>query len=430
MLASPTSLAAALFVFLAGMLLVLTLAWHVPMMLWDHLDLVPIYQSWLGGELAGSAFLALHGGHMHGVAYAVLLATTALSGGHPWLDCVASWLLLLVHAGIMARLLRETLGGDTRRDSRFAALLVLLALYPGHLANLQWGWQVAVFLCLTGVSTCIYALTRANFSWWHQLAALTAAGVAYFSFATAIALLPTALVLIALRRDVPRARRLVALMPWLLAMLAVALQYRGLGADAIHPGAATVAAYALNFLGACIARFAPDLAPWLALGGLVVGALSLARCRMQRACLPWLGIALFATCASVLVALGRAAPFGSEHAFVTRYVSFSTLFWLGCTGLVACAWRERLPGPLRLGFVVIALLAVANAWHMMGKAHQVGIRTQTIAQSIRSHWPAVDRNLLGEIYFDQPDLAWQRLAALHALGFAPFDAAPDGEPLH
>ena len=428
MLASPNLLPNALFVLLAGTLLVMTLAWHVPMMLWDHLDLVPIYQSWRGGDLAGSAFLAVHGGHMHTAAYAVLLATTALSGGHPWLDCVASWFLLLVHAGVIAALARETLVDGTPRDSGFAALLVLLALYPGHLANLQWGWQVAVFLCLAGVSTCVYALTRSELSWRHQVAALTTAALAYFSFATAIAVLPTAIALIALRGDVPRARRMLALLPWLMAALAVALQYRGFGVDATRPGVAEVAAYALNFLGAGIVRFAPDLAPSLALAAVAVAGLALARCRLQRACLPWLGLALFAACASVLVALGRAAPFGSEHAFVTRYVSFSTLFWLGCTGLVACAWRERLPGPVRIGFVAIAVLTVANALHMTGKAHRVGMRTQSIAQTIKSHWPAVDRNLLGEIYFDQPKLARQRLAALHALGFAPFEAPPDVEP--
>jgi hypothetical protein len=284
------------------------------------------------------------------------------------------------------------------------------------------GGQVAVFLCLAGASTTVYALTRPGLSGWHQSAALAAATIAYFSFATAIALLPTALALIALRRDLPRTRRVVAMLPWLLAAMAVALQYRGFGSDSTRPGFAAIVVYALNFLGAGIARFATDLAPWLALGAVAVAVVALARCRLQRACLPWLGLALFATCASVLVALGRAAPFGSEHAFVTRYVSFSSLFWLGCSGLAACAWRERRPRLLRIGFAVVALFAVANALHMVNKAHQVALRARTIAGSIRSAWPTVDRTLLGEVYFGQPDLARKRLEALRALGFPPFDA--------
>ena len=86
---SPRFRLSALFSLLAAMLLVLTLAWHVPMMLWDHLDLVPIYAAWQSGALADSAFFAVHGGHMHTAAYAVLLATTALSHGQTWLDGVA-----------------------------------------------------------------------------------------------------------------------------------------------------------------------------------------------------------------------------------------------------------------------------------------------------------------------------------------------------
>ena len=413
-----------LFALLAGLLLALTLAWHVPMMLWDHLDLVPIYASWQSGSLADSAFFAVHGGHMHTAAYAVLLATTALSQGRPWLDCVASWLLLLVHAGTIAFFIRETFGCVAGRRMGVAALLLLLALHPGHLANLQWGWQVAVFLCLAGTGATLLALTRPGLTAWHQSLALVAATVAYFSFATSIALLPTALVLIALRTDVPRRRRLLAALPWLFAAAVVALQYHGMGTQSARPGIAAVTAYALNFLGAGIARFATDLAPWVALGALVAAAIACSRGGPQRTRLPWLGLALFALCASILVALGRAAPFGSEHAFVTRYVSFSTLFWIGCSGLVASAWRERRPRALRIAFAVVALFTVANAVHMIGKARQVASRTRAIAETIRSDWPAVDRALLGEVYFDQADVAHERLEALRALGFAPFDGAP------
>ena len=35
------------FAALAALLLAATLAWHLPMMLWDHIDLVPMYEeSW------------------------------------------------------------------------------------------------------------------------------------------------------------------------------------------------------------------------------------------------------------------------------------------------------------------------------------------------------------------------------------------------
>ena len=74
------------------LLLAATLQLHLPLMLWDHIDLVPIYDAWQRGALAASQFWRIHdGSHFHSAAYAVLLATTWLSGGRPWLDCVAGW---------------------------------------------------------------------------------------------------------------------------------------------------------------------------------------------------------------------------------------------------------------------------------------------------------------------------------------------------
>ena len=213
-------------------LLLLSLHWMIPMMLRDHLDLVPILQAWQRGDLADSGFLRMHGGHLHTAAYAVLLATTTLSGGQPWLDGVVSWLFLLACAAIVLTFAREAFPDGSRRDTGFIALIAFLALFPGHLANLQWGWQVAVFLCLTGV-----ALTN-------------------------------------------------------------------------------------------------------------------------------------------------------------------------------CA--------------LAALFAIANALHMMRKAAHVSAQSHAIATTIRATWPQVDRDLLGEIHFDQPDVAARRLQGLHAMGFPPFDKPPAG----
>jgi hypothetical protein len=419
--ASPMSdrLTSAVFALLAMGLLALTLLWQVPMMLWDHLDLVPIYATWHDGRLDPSTLLAIHGGHLHTLAYAVLLATTSLSHGQPWLDCLASWLLLIVYAGVVVSFSRETFG---RERPALAVLVVFLALYPGHLSNLQWGWQVAVFLCLAGVAGAIRLLTLAELGAARVAASIAAAIVALLSFATAGALIPTALVLIALRRDVPWQRRAAYMTPWLaLGALFV------IGIDAPETSSngaahlADVPRYALNFIGAGVARFATDLAPWLALAGLVAALWAYAAVRDRRESLPWLGLCLFAVFASVLVAVGRAAPFGETHAFVTRYVSFSSLFWLGWVGLIGMRLAGGEQRVAQAGLALVALLATANALHMVKKAHEVGTHATAIEAAIRASYPRVDRALLGEIYFDQPDVASSRLDTLRALGFPPFD---------
>jgi hypothetical protein len=259
------------FAVLAAALLLLTLLWHVPMMLWDHLDLVPIYAGWQDGRLEASTLLAVHGGHLHALAYALLLLTTVVSRGHPWLDCAASWLLLILYASVVMSFPRAT--SADRSGRAIAALVVFLALYPGHLANLQWGWQVAVFLCLLGVALAIRMLTLVELSWTRIAVAIVATIAALLSFATAAALIPTALALIATRREVSWLMRIAFALPWLvlggLFMLRVDAPATS-AASVAHIGQIVI--YVLNFLGAGIARFATDLAPWLALGGLVSAA--------------------------------------------------------------------------------------------------------------------------------------------------------------
>ena len=48
------------FASLAACLLLLTLLWHVPMMLWDQLDLVPIYTAWQDSRLEASELFVVY----------------------------------------------------------------------------------------------------------------------------------------------------------------------------------------------------------------------------------------------------------------------------------------------------------------------------------------------------------------------------------
>jgi len=414
------------FALLAALLLLMTLHWRVPMMLWDHLDLVPIYAAWKDGTLGDSIFLRIHGGHIHTAAYAVLLATTELSHGRTWADCLASWLLLVSYAAIVFGFARASFDVSTRRGIAFMLLATLLALCPGHLSNLQWGWQVAVFLCLLGSVATIHLLTREALPAWRCVAAIAAGLLALASFATALALIPTSIALLALRTDFTIAKRIIAMLPWLVVGAAIACFYPAAPASSAVASPASLLLYTLNFLGGGLVRFAEPLAPWLAALGLASGFAAAVSTRSRLNALPWLGLFLFGAIAAAMTALGRAAAFGTDHAFVTRYVSFSSMFWLGWIGLAGCALRDRVPLPAlaRAGLWIVAVLVVANSLHLMHKAAGVAGKTRAIAAIVRSDYPRINRALLGEIYFDQPDVAAKRLSALHALGFAPFDGPP------
>lgn len=425
-------LLAAVFAVAALALLAMTLRWHVPMMLWDHLDLVPMVEAVRAGTLAQSIFWNIHGGHLHSAAYAVLLLTTWCSGGQPWLDCVASWILLVAFAAIVRRVSSLALPGDVAL--RWPLAILLLALYPGHLANLQWGWQVAVFLCLVGVALVVANLCAVTLDGWRNLAALAGAVLAWLSFATGIGLVPLALLLLAARHDLPWRRRMLLALPWLLLAIPVGGSElaRANSGDPL-PRVPALALYALDYLGAGVARFATDVAPWLALAAIGTGVHAFARLRRERIALYWAGFAGFAMFAAVLTALGRAAPFGAEHAFVTRYVSFSSVFWIGWFGLMALAHRAGAVRRWQSALVVlVAVSAVGNAVQMIGKAGKLGASSRATAAHIRASWPNVDDATLRAIYFEQPGVARERLQRLHDWSYAPFgaQAAPrtDGAP--
>ena len=407
-------------------MLAATLAWQLPMMLWDHLDLLPIVQRWQNGELDAATLLTpYNGAHLLTIPYLSMLTTVSWGHGSTWLDGVASWLAMVATAAIVIGVALREIPIEGRRWPWL--VLVLLALYPGHLSNLQWGWQVQIFVCLLGAVATIVFLSAASTSTARMIGALMAAIVAGLSFGASIALLPIALLLIALRTDMSWPRKAAWSLAWLMLGVLAALPYLdGIGSTA-DSGSVTLFGlihYALNFIGSGIARFATDLAPWLALVAIASALDAWLKLRPNQRGTAWLGFLLFGLGTALITAFARVGPFGAEHAFVQRYVSFSALFWLGWYGLLltalpqATALRRR----IYIGLTgICAVLLVANGLHLIRKAaitHERGVAT---ANTIANTWPNVDEQVLRAIYFDQPAAARQRLELLHQFGFAPFN---------
>ncbi|MGY1408703.1 MULTISPECIES: hypothetical protein [unclassified Luteimonas] len=413
------------FATLALLLLVATMAWHLPMMLWDHIDLVPMYEAWRDGTLASSAFWRIHdGSHLHVSGYAVLLLTTAASGGQPWLDCLASVCLLVLQAWILMRIAGAAPVG--RIGGIWLLALLWLALNPGHLVNLQWGWQVAVFISTLGAVATIALLTRPGLSAIGNLLAVLLASLGVLGFSTTLAVFPIALGLLALHPGLSRAQRVLFALPWLLAGGALlGWVWAGRGAAAGAPGLGTLLMYVLNYLGAGVSRLATTAAPVWAAVALATAVWAAAR-RWQPALLPWLALMLFGIGCALLTALGRAAEYGAEHAFVTRYVSFSSLFWFGWIGLMLVAWRDVQPAWRRWVRPLLSVLLVfllGNGIHMAKQARELHVRAEGYAAHIRASWPDVDAGVMEAAYGWRAEAAHGYLGVLRARGFAPFDRA-------
>ena len=402
-----------------------TWAVHLPLMLWDHTDLLPLYDAWQRADAPLRSLFAVHdGSHVHAAAYALLLATTTLSHGRPWLDCILSASLLLAQGVPLLRMARVTLPEAWRRAG-WRAGLVLLVFHPGHLANLQWGWQVAVFLStLCGVVLPVYIATRERFDMPRNLLALASVILGILGFSTAVAGIPAVLLVIAGRHDLAPSRRVALALPWIV-LLAAAVAW--LAPANGGPGATPLAylQYTLNYLGGGVLRFAEGAAaPWTVLTLLAVAPAAW-RARRSAAALPWLALMTFGAGAAVLTAAGRTAAFGVDHAFVTRYVSFSSLYWLGWLGLMLqdVAARPTLVRLQRVLAAVVLVLAAANGVHLAKKAAVVHRRALDYAATIRATYPHVDPAVLDAAFADRAPVAIERLEIARRHGFAPFDVA-------
>lgn len=412
----------------ASLLLVATWRYHIPLMLWDHLDLVPLYEAWRQGGAVAELWRIHDGSHLHTAAYAVLLVTTHLSNGQPLFDCLVSWALLVTQAVLLLRIASRTLAGF-REQLGIRLAVAFFALYPGHLANLQWGWQVAVFIStLFGAVIPVYVLTRERIGLGSSILGAASAVIGVMGFSTALAMFPVAIMLVATHREIPAIRRLVLAAPWLLAMAALAAWLGGAATASEHAYTAVgLAVYVLNYLGSGVLRFAENLAPFWAAMGIVTGVAAMWRARGVRSTYPWLALMLFSMGCAALTALGRVGPFGVDHAFVTRYVSFSSLFWLGWLGLALVALQHHAGGKgwWRAVIGLTLLLAVANAVHLTKKAAVVRERSMSYARHFVDEYPRYDRTVLGDAYGDRSGFAPERLERLRARGFAPFHQVPD-----
>lgn len=416
------------FVLLSVALLALTLGYHIPLPLWDHLDLIPIYKAWQEGTLGGSEFWRVHdGSHLHSAAYVVLLATTYLSGGQPWLDCVVSWCLLVVIAWLVLLMARRTVAEGGMGWKWWGAFL-FLALYPGHLVNLQWGWQVAVFISSLGAVAPICVLTRRDAGMASHLVGLALAVAGVLAFTTTLAVFPIAICLVLMRQDLSLRRRAVLAVSWGGVLLALAAWLgRARVGSALPPAdVVSVGLYTLNYLGGGVLRFASALAPLWALLALAAAAISVRSDWSQERLRPWLALMAFGIGCALLTALGRASTFGASHAFVTRYVSFASLFWIGWLGVMfqAAQGASRNAAWKRWLVAATLLFAVANGMHMVKKARDVHDRAQQYATHLRDRYPHYDSRVLDQAYDQRASVATQRLQVWRDYGFAPFTGSP------
>ncbi len=399
------------------------LMFHYAAPLTDHWHLVTLYMQMEKGVLSFQELFRLHGAHFHASAYAVLLPLAKLTGMNHGAEVIASLLFSVAgFAGLALMLSRGAKELNTPTALRFWAF-ALAAFFWWSLdqsTNWLWGWQVAVFINTAGAAWCILLLSAPALTWMRLAGAWIAATLALLGFATGAALFPVGAGLLVLRvfaADRPARRRALVFTGAWCALSALALgyflyaNYRGGDTYASETAGIELSigylwqtlVFTLNFLASPLTRFASDIAIPVLFLGIAALAMLLRRRGISRRMLslyaPFFAFMAYGVGAGLLTALGRSGAFGTDQAFVGRYISFGNFFWIGLLCLMLLLLR---PAHMRASrryaaagfFALTVVLKIGNSINVANDFIENYPARRQAAATLREAWPRIDEDAL------------------------------------
>jgi len=338
---------------------------------------VPYWDEWEWAELAFAAhrhtltFARLwqpHNEHRILVPNLMMLGLDAFGGWTPVREQLLSLGLLALTQLCVWLLIRRTVPAAWRGICFLGASVLLLGLVQYE--NLDWGFQMAWFVCDLAAVAVVLLLTRARGSTRDLMFAAAVAAVASLSSSQGLIAWPIGLLAIALVPRRPIARGLA----WVATGSIVTLIVRA-GAPTASEGhvgfthVALLGRYVLAYLGAPFAMSFGVTAS-IAVGAvlivwIVVLASFAARAPLDRRVrlAPWLALTAYPLLSAIATASARGG-LGLAQATSSRYTSITTLGWIAALAATCIVVPRvaRLPA-LRAAVVsgAIAVLVLASA---------------------------------------------------------------------
>lgn len=404
---------------------------------WDQWELVPL----LDGGPTLEQVVAPHNEHRIVVPRLIMLALAGATAWDTRFELAVGFLFALLGYLVLLRAARRVALPLAPGWLPVAPAVALLAFSLAAWENWLWGWQLQIFGCVAAASGALTLLAGERLDRRRLVGAAALALIATYSFGVGALVWPIGLGVLLLRADPERRRRAGA---W---ACAAALALAPLALDPVpphHPAGtdlATIAAYVLAYLGAPLAPTSPPgaaVAGGLGLVAFVAVTAALLRSgRLRREDL--LGpcaLAAFAVGSALVTAVARAG-LGVWQATSSRYITISSLLWIGLVVLVDALGRprrgEREPpvAPavrVAAGVLIAAVLALSFAASLEGRvwARQRSAAMRAARDAMREG--RADDAVLQPICPD-PAIVRERLRVLEARRLSLFrGAAGDGGP--
>jgi hypothetical protein len=376
---------------------------------WDAWQFAPAVADLFEGRSDPRDLWAQHNEHRLVVPRALMLGLARVSAWDVRWEQAANVVVALGQLALLAALLRRTVAPAAPRAVPWlvaGASALIFAL--GAWQNWSWGWQLQIFVNAAAACGTALALAAWRGRWWQTAVLQALSTTAALSFANGLALpLLVPLALLVAPAAVPRRTRIAHAIVAAGAGVAVAAAYLAgferppplPQATSTHVTPLNVARHALGFLGSPFAADDVVAAGVIGAGGLVaVATATLWLWRdgreLRAALLPWALLETYAVASALVTAIGRVG-FGVAQALQSRYVTISSLFWLGAAPtltLAAARWlRTASPTPaqtLRAGLAAgVALGVLAAGWWTAWEAGAAAMHQH--AQRMRRARPCV-----------------------------------------
>ncbi len=403
----------------------------------DHWDIVPLFAQGRDGTLAWADLFALHGYHWHASGYLVQLGLGELTAMGHQAESAANVLIAMFGFIALARMLGRAanslnVANGTRIWIFAVSAFMLFSL--DQAGNWLWGWQIAVFINVAGALWTIERLTCGRPTILNTMLAIMASAAAIYGFGTGWVLLPIGFALLLVHGAWRTLEGRVSLAIWLgfTGLLLWHFLQAASSPSAAHTSSAFpdlldgavmlgLIHYAMNFLASPIVRFARDISVPITLLGLGILIWSSRtiwqadRANARKVLAPFLSMAIFALGSGLLTAFGRWESFGVKQAFVSRYITFGTFFWIAIFVLAALAIAKSRHQKHRglLGLLgLLLVLKIGNIPSVVKKSVRLSGDIHIAADHLAETYPATLPDTYAVLHSPQQNVD-QRIKVLH-----------------